>query len=70
MTATEKMLKRVRILTEPVQGEGLHFVEFLMNKSDAEERKEWESFSLSESMRGMESESCEYREMDIKEFFK
>jgi len=69
MTVTEKIIEHVRKLPQAVQTEVLDFVEYMENKVEVEDRKEWADISLSYAMRGMESEAVQYSEKDIKESF-
>ncbi len=69
MTVTEQIIKHIKTLPEAVQAEILDFVEYLESKTKREknERIEWSDFSLSQAMRGMESEPSSYSIDDIKE---
>ncbi len=69
MTVTEKIIEHIHRLPEPIQIEVLDFVEHLENKAEAEERREWSSFSLSQSLRDMETEAPSYSEKDLKDVF-
>lgn len=62
MTVTEQIIKHVKTLPEAVQAEVLDFVEYLEAKTEMakSERTEWSDLSLSQAMRGMESESSPY----------
>jgi hypothetical protein len=64
MTVTEQIIQHVNMLPEAVQSEVLDFVEYLELKSD---RANWSEFSMSQAMRGMESEASLYSLNDIKE---
>jgi len=63
MTVTEKIIQHVNMLPEAAQSEVLDFVEYLELKSD---RKNWSELSISQAMRGMESEESIYSSSDIK----
>lgn len=73
MTITEKILQQVRTLPEPLQAEVLDFVEYLRSKvgrvSASGEDEAWRDMSLSQAMRGMESEPSPYSADDLKEVF-
>ncbi len=71
MTVAEKIIQHVRTLPEGVQAEVLDFVEYLESKAMVvkEEPEEWGGFSLSQAMRGMESEESIYSTNDLKETF-
>ncbi len=69
MTLTEKIIHNVESLPEPLKVEVLDFVEFLKSKKDNEEYKTWSNFSLSNALRGMEDEDCQYSLNDLKEKF-
>ena len=67
MTVTEQIIERVKALPEAVQAEVLDFVEFLEAKTDTSSNFTWSRFSLSQAMRGMESESTLYSLDDVKD---
>ena len=69
MTVIEQIIERVKALPEAVQAEILDFVEFLEAKTDTKENNSfnWSGFSLSQAMRGMESESSPYSLDDVKD---
>lgn len=69
MTVTEQIIKHVKTLPETIQAEVLHFIEFLELKeeTDKKERADWSNLSLSQAMRGIESEASPYSLDDIKE---
>ena len=69
MTVAEKIIEHIRRLPKPSQVEVLSFVEYLENKSEAEDRRGWSNFSLSQALRNMESEASSYSEQDLKEVF-
>lgn len=75
MVVAEKIHQYVLKLPEKLQGEVLHFVEFLLSKSDQEElsqtEDDWSDVSISMAMKGMaEEEGNEYSMSDLKERFK
>ncbi len=67
MTVTEQIIERVKALPEAVQAEVLDFVEFLEAKTDNGRDFSWSHFSLSQAMRGMESEPALYSLDDVKD---
>jgi len=73
MTVAQKILQHVKKLPERLQAQVLDFVEFLESKSAGQElssdEEVWLQFSLSQAMRGMESEDSPYSEDDLKEVF-
>ena len=69
MSLTEKIIENVKSLPESKQIEILDFVEYLREKTEREERKEWGDFSLTSAMRGMEDEKTLYSMDDLKESF-
>jgi hypothetical protein len=74
MTVAERILQHVRSLPEPLQAEVLDFVEYLHSKvrraRAAPDEEAWSALSLSQAMRGMESEPSPYSLDDLKEEFK
>jgi len=64
MTVTEQIMQHVNTLPEAAQSEVLDFIEYLESKST---KANWSEFSLSQAMRGMESETTLYSLNDIKE---
>ena len=64
MTVAEQIMQHIDTLPEAAQVEVLDFVEYLESKAD---RASWSEFSISQAMRGMESESSPYSLDDIKE---
>lgn len=73
MTVTEMIVQHVKELPEPVQNEVLDFVEYLETKTAVSgknrEDADWSAFSVSQAMRGMESEPSPYSMDDVKEVF-
>jgi hypothetical protein len=73
MSTVERINEQTRMLPEVYQLEVLDFVEFLINKtmpkkeSDVRrEEREWQNFSLSQAMRGIEDDDIpEYTESDL-----
>ncbi len=69
MSIAEKITQDLQTLPQSVQVEVLDFVEFLKSKAVAGEKADWSEFSLTQAMRGMESEPSQYSEQDIRETF-
>ena len=71
MTVAEKITKHVKALPDEFQAEVLDFVEYLESKAKVvkEDSVEWGGVSLSQAMRGMESEDTPYSTDDLKETF-
>ncbi len=69
MTVTEQIIKHVKTLPDAVQVEILDFVEYLESKTKKakSERVDWSELSLSQAMRGIESETSPYSLDDVKE---
>ena len=60
MNLSEKILIAVASLPESKQVEVLDFVEYLNLKTEKEENSNWNSFSITSAMRGMENEDPHY----------
>jgi hypothetical protein len=73
VTVADRILEHLRSLPEPFQAEVLEFVEHLETKAQAlqsqQEDEDWSALSLSQAMRGLESEPCPYSTEDIREVF-
>ena len=73
MTVAQRILQHLRSLPESKQAQVLDFVEYLEAKARARDREQedadWSAFSLSEAIRGMESEDPPYSTKDLKEVF-
>ena len=67
MSLAEKIIEKVKSLTEDKQAEILDFIDFLSKKVNEEERKQWSQFSLEKAMRGIVTEETLYTVEDIKE---
>ncbi len=69
MTVTEQIINHIKSMPEDVQAEVLDFVCYLETKREKakSENIEWSDLSLSQAMRGMESESSPYSLDDVKE---
>jgi len=64
LTVKEQIIQHVNTLPEAAQSEVLDFVEYLESKSA---KTNWFEFSLSQAMRGIESEATLYSLKDIKQ---
>ncbi len=60
MELAERLINNLKSLSESKQAEALDFMEYLKLKTEREEQKEWNNFSLSSAMRGMEDEEALY----------
>ena len=73
MTLAERIIQHVKALPESIQAEVLDFVEYLVAKvrmdRESPEDAEWSAFSLSQAMRGLESDHTAYSTDDLKEAF-
>jgi hypothetical protein len=69
MNLSEKILATVVSLPESKQVEVLDFVEYLKLKTEKEESNNWNCFSLTSAMRGMENEDSYYLVTDLKETY-
>lgn len=70
MSTVEKIASEVSNLAPKDQAEVLDFVEFLKRKHCRMENADWDGFSLSQAMRGMEDEPDLYDAGDIRESIK
>ena len=66
ISLSQKIIEAVKSLPESKQAEVLDFIEYLRFKTAA---SEWNGFSLSSAMQGMENEILFYSLSDIKESF-
>jgi hypothetical protein len=66
ISLSQKIIEAVKSLPESKQAEVLDFIEYLRFKTAA---SEWNGFSLSSAMQGMENEISLYSLSDIKESF-
>ena len=67
MTTAERINATLQQLPSSIQQEVLDFVEFL-RKRQAKDANEWNDFSLSQAMQGLEDDDMpEYGEADLKE---
>ena len=69
MTIAESIMRHVEPLPKSVQAEILDFVGYLESKKQEKTQSNWSSFSLSQAMRGMESEDALYKTSDLNEVF-
>ena len=71
MTVAEAIIQHIKVLPDVVQAEVLDFVKYLESKTNAgkNEETDWCGLSLSQAMRGMESEASPYSTDDLKETF-
>ena len=69
MTLDEKIYQYVQKLPRSFQEELLDYVKYLLMKAEQQEKKDWESLSLSSAMRDMEDETISYSLSDIRESF-
>jgi len=69
MTLDEKIHEYVQKLPRSFQEELLDFVEYLLMKAEQQEKKDWESLSLSSAMRNMEDETVSYSLSDVRVSF-
>lgn len=69
MGLEEKILQKVNNLPETEKAEVLDFIEYLKTKAGKKERKDWNDFSLSSALLGMEDEQALYSIEDIRESF-
>ena len=69
MTLDEKIYQYVQKLPRSFQEELLDYVEYLLMKAEQQEKKDWESLSLSSAMHDMEDETISYSLSDIRGSF-
>ena len=71
MTVAETIMQHVQTLPVSIQTEVLDFVSYLESKKGIKKKQDtdWSTFSISEAMRGMESEDSPYSLSDLKEVF-
>jgi len=65
----KRIIQYIHGLPEHEKSEVLDFIDYLKTKGKRKEMKEWEVFSLSSAMRGMEAEDTIYSLDDLKETF-
>jgi uncharacterized protein YjgD (DUF1641 family) len=69
MTLDEKIYQYVQKLPHSLQEELLDYVEYLLMKAEQQEKKEWESLSLTSAMRDLADEPVSYNLSDIRVTF-
>ena len=69
MSFAQKVTQHMEHLPQSLQAEVLDFVEHLETKKVAKDTVAWSHLSVSQAMRGMESEKSPYSENDLKEHF-
>ena len=69
MNLAKKIIHHVEALPKMKQIEVLDFVEYLHSKSAMQSEHEWNNFSLTAAMRGLEKEDTSYSIKDLKESF-
>jgi len=69
MKIEETIIQQVHNLPEIEKAEVLDFIKYLKAKIEKKELKDWNNFSLSYAMRGMEDEQTPYSLNDLKESF-
>jgi hypothetical protein len=69
MTLDEKIHLYTQKLPHSLQEEVFDFVQFLLLKSEQQEKQEWESLSVSSALRDMEDEPDLYSLSDIRTNF-
>ncbi len=67
MNLAKKIIHHVEALPKIKQIEVLDFVEYLHSKSVMQSKHEWNDFSLTAAMRGLEEEDTSYSIKDLKE---
>jgi len=67
MSLTEKIIENAQALSESKQLELLDFAEYLREKAENEERKDWTQFSLTSAMHGLKDDTSQYSLSDLKE---
>jgi hypothetical protein len=66
----EKIYQYIQSLPSAFQEELLDFIQYLLMKSEQQERQEWSSLALSFALRGMEEEEPQYTLSDLKVTFR
>ena len=67
MAVIDKIQQYVQRLPKSFQAEVLDYVEYLLNKAQRDEEKEWSGLSLANAMRGIETEDTPtYSASDLK----
>jgi len=67
MSISDKIHKELELLPEDKQAKVLDFIKHLTEKQAEEEIEQWNKFSLSSALEGIEDNEAEYTHDDIKE---
>jgi len=67
MSIADKIHKELELLPEDKQAKVLDFIKHLTEKQAEEEIEQWNKFSLSSALEGIENDEVEYTLEDIKE---
>ena len=67
MSISDKIHKELELLPEDKQAKVLDFIKHLTEKQAEEEIEQWNKFSLSSALEGIEDDEVEYTLEDIKE---
>ena len=67
MSISDKIHKELELLPEDKQAKVLDFIKHLSEKQAEEELEQWNLFSLSSALEGIEDDEVEYTLEDIKE---
>ena len=67
MSIADKIYKELEFLPEDKQSKVLDFIKHLSEKQSEEEIEQWNKFSLSSALEGLEDDEVEYTLDDIKE---
>ena len=67
MSIADKIYKELKLLPEDKQAKVLNFIKHLSEKQTEEEIEQWNEFSLSSALEGIEDDEVEYTLNDIKE---
>ena len=67
MSIADKIQQEIRLLPEDKQAKVLDFIKHLTEKQSEEEIEQWNKFSLSSALEGIEDDEVEYTPDDIKE---
>ena len=67
MSIADKIQQEIKLLPEDKQLKVLNFIKHLSEKQAEEEIEQWNKFSLSSALEGLEENEVEYTLDDIKE---
>ena len=67
MSIADKIQQEIKLLPEDKQSKVLDFIKHLSEKQAEEEIEQWNKFSLSSALEGLEDNEVEYTPDDIKE---